>query len=568
MPETTNRPIACGPNRAMAVSQEGSLPLLAMLAIVVALLMFVVPLAISFPLLDPDEGLHAAIAQEMVEQGNWITPHFIGRPFLDKPIFYFWAQALSLKLLGDNPAAVRLPGLMFGLLGAATTGLLAWRMFDPRTGLIAATLYATTILPTALAQAAAHDVALVPWVNGALLCLWESRHVAGRRAFLLGVAGAGGFLGLSLLTKGLLGITVVGLAFGSYLLATRQLSWRMVAAGVAVPVIAVAIAAPWYVAVDVQNPGFLRYYFLDRHLLGFATDTQPHSNQPWWYYLPILAGGGLPWIGYLPILAEDGVRKRTARAKNAGGKEKAPADTAMLWCWLLGWMVFITAAQSKLVTYLWPAFPPITILAAATWTRRIDNTLSDGARLSFSRTFVVSSWSGPVVLPAAVLILQWFLGLSFGWGVWVAVGLAAAAAVTPLLFWRREHWELSLVAASLSVAAQFLVVMAFVVPVAAERYSARDLAQHFNRCGALPARLFVVEERVGSVVFYLDPRLRAGLKQEQIKPLTANKPVGLRKGDLIAVPDHRLAEARQYLDLCDAHYELAGRYRLYRIAEP
>ena len=33
---------------------------------------------------------------------------------------------------------------------------------------------------------------------------------------------AGFFLGLSILTKGLLGVAVVGLAFGGYLLMTRQ----------------------------------------------------------------------------------------------------------------------------------------------------------------------------------------------------------------------------------------------------------------------------------------------------------------------------------------------------------
>ena len=30
------------------------------------------------------------------------------------------------------------------------------------------------ILPLALVQVPAHDVALVPWVNLALLCFWES----------------------------------------------------------------------------------------------------------------------------------------------------------------------------------------------------------------------------------------------------------------------------------------------------------------------------------------------------------------------------------------------------------
>ena len=64
---------------------------------------------------------------------------------------------------------------------------------------------------------------------------------------------------------------------------------------------------------DGKTPDYLRYYFIDRHLLGFATATQPHGDQPWWYYLPILLGGGLPWIGYLPVLIRGEGRGRAPR---------------------------------------------------------------------------------------------------------------------------------------------------------------------------------------------------------------------------------------------------------------
>ena len=75
---------------------------LVLLAIVIAAVMFVFPLFVRFPLLDPDEGLHASIAQEMVERGDWITPRFLGQPFLDKPILYFWIQAASLRVFGST----------------------------------------------------------------------------------------------------------------------------------------------------------------------------------------------------------------------------------------------------------------------------------------------------------------------------------------------------------------------------------------------------------------------------------------------------------------------------------
>ena len=85
------------------------------LAVVVAIVVFGYPLLLGTPLLDPDEGIHASIAQEMVERGNWVTPSLLDEPFLDKPIAYSWAQAVSLRLLGMNEAAARLPGLILSL---------------------------------------------------------------------------------------------------------------------------------------------------------------------------------------------------------------------------------------------------------------------------------------------------------------------------------------------------------------------------------------------------------------------------------------------------------------------
>ena len=578
------------------------------LAAVIALVMFVVPLGIDFPLLDPDEGLHAGIAQEMVERGDWITPRFLGEPFLDKPILYFWAEAASLRLFGFGEAAVRLPGLMFGLLGALSTGLLAWRMFDASTGWIAGILYATTILPTALAQAATHDVALIPWINLALLLLWESqRGGKGDRSNLperpagccaqigpvpfsaVCIIGAGFFVGLSILTKGLTGVAVVGIAYGGYRLIAGRVGPALVLQGAVVLAVAALVAAPWYAALEIQNPGYLSYYFVDRHLLGAATSSQPHGDQPWWYYFPLLLGGGLPWIGYLPVVMR---RAEGGRCETASGKSPNPKSSAlrppplpsplsplppspvprppslMLWCWLIGWMVFLTAARSKLATYLWPAFPPVAILAAVAWSRLIDGTLSDAARRSFARTFVWSSWSGPLVLPAAVLVVQMLLDVRFPWPVWAATAVAAAVAPLPLIPWRAGRWRASLAAAALSLAAQFTVVMTLVLPLAAEEVSARDLAERFNRAGKLPPRLFVVEERIGSVVFYLDPTLRAGLTTDKLSRLSLDRPPQLEPGDAVAVPRRKLEKSVEVLDLGDSPYESAGRYRLYRITKP
>ena len=262
------------------------------------------------------------------------------------------------------------------------------------------------------------------------------------------------------------------------------------------------------------------------------------------------------------LLSQQCTRREKCRANAASIPRRLPLDLADRLD------RFLTVAQSKLATYLWPAFPPLAILAAVAWTRLIDGWLGEAARRSFARAFVCSSWGGPIVLPAAVAVLQWVFAIRFGWPAWVAVGLVAAASPLPLIPWHAGRRQASMAAAALSLAAQFVVVMTLILPRLAETYSARDLAEHFNRRAKFPSRLLVAEERIGSLVFYLDPRLRAGLTEDQVQYLPAEPPTPLRRGDVVAIPERKLAKVAEWLDLGDNPYEPVGRYRLYHIAKP
>jgi 4-amino-4-deoxy-L-arabinose transferase-like glycosyltransferase len=44
---------------------------------------------------------------------------------------------------------------------------------------------------------------------------------------------------------------------------------------------------------------YLHYFFVERHLMGLTTTTQTHGRRPWWYYLPVVAGGAWPWVLYV-----------------------------------------------------------------------------------------------------------------------------------------------------------------------------------------------------------------------------------------------------------------------------
>jgi 4-amino-4-deoxy-L-arabinose transferase-like glycosyltransferase len=574
-------------------------PGLYLLAALLALVIFVLPLAVRFPLLDPDEGLHASIAQEMVERGDWLVPHFLGKPFRDKPILYFWFQAISLKCFGMNEFAVRLPGLFLGLIGAITTGIVGGKMFDRTTGIISGIFYGTMILPVALAQAAAHDVALVPCVNLAILLFWQADRANSRKASAGYAAAIGIILGVAILAKGLVGVALVGAAYGSYLLITRQLTFSACCRGALALCIAAAIASIWYLAAERRLPGYLHYYFIERHVLGFATDTQRHGDAPWWLYIPLLLGGGLPWIAYLPAtikalstsepgrmkcepgrprprLEEDNCSAIQAEGINPPARISEKTSARLLWCWLIGGTILLSLARSKLITYLWPVFPPVAILAAIAWARLLDGTLGAKAKRSLGTNLMLASLAGPFVLPIAVFAVQKSVGVHFDWPVWIAAGIAGMGTLLPLWFLFRGKWQAMLAAATLATAAQFLVMIGLIVPVVAERYSEQQLAEYFNAppngSPYLPARMYFVEERIGSFVFYLQPALRASIAEDQLREIRRPKEppprkTAFRPGDTVVVPERNIRRAEGFVELTGLAYRKVGRHRLYGMAQ-
>ncbi|MDR4127304.1 ArnT family glycosyltransferase [Yanghanlia caeni] len=62
------------------------------------------------PFYDTSEPRYAEIARVMAQSEDWITPWFdVDVPFWGKPPLSFWAQALSMKVLGVTEFAGRFP---------------------------------------------------------------------------------------------------------------------------------------------------------------------------------------------------------------------------------------------------------------------------------------------------------------------------------------------------------------------------------------------------------------------------------------------------------------------------
>jgi 4-amino-4-deoxy-L-arabinose transferase-like glycosyltransferase len=300
----------------------------------------------SFHLLEPDEGRYAQIPKEMFDSGSWVVPTLQGEPYLDKPPLMYWLTALSYRAFGVSEESARLVPAVCVHLTILAVYLIGRRGVGERAAFWAASLL--TVAPGFLgvARLLLLDGLLTLCVTTSVLCGFEAvRTGALKRGWWVAAAVCSG---LGFLTKGPISEVLLFpplIAFAWLTRSTAPIGWRNVLlfAG-----IVVAVNLPWYVAMGVQRPEFLGYFFWEHNVLRFV---KPFDHlQPVWFYAPVLVGGFLPGVVLGVPYVRSLVWGEPATRSAAGG------------FWLLCgvWCVaFFSASGSKLPTYILPAFPPL-----------------------------------------------------------------------------------------------------------------------------------------------------------------------------------------------------------------
>src|SRR5271166_4749092 len=70
----------------------------------------------AFGLLGTDEPRYAQVAREMLERSDWVAPTLLGKPWLEKPVLYYWEAMLSFRVAGVTDRAARVPGAFDAVL--------------------------------------------------------------------------------------------------------------------------------------------------------------------------------------------------------------------------------------------------------------------------------------------------------------------------------------------------------------------------------------------------------------------------------------------------------------------
>jgi 4-amino-4-deoxy-L-arabinose transferase-like glycosyltransferase len=325
------------------------------LALLVGLLVLADPVRV--PLMDPDEGRYAEIPREMLVSGDFVIPHQDGLVYLEKPPLSYWLVAGSYGLFGETEGAARLPGKLATLGTMLALFLFARRRAGERAGALAAFFFGGSLLGFGLARIVLIDPLLSAAQTAAVLAFAALAEGGSGRARERGLAVAFAIAAAAaVLLKGLVGVLLPGGAVVLWSLATG--SWRPFRRLLGpLPILAfLLLAVPWHVAAALREPEFLRFYFVREHFERFLLPNH-HRPGPAWYFLAVVAGGFLPFTPLLPRLraAWPGRRRAAWAARPLEG---------FLFVWVLLVVVFFSLSKSKLIPYVHPAFPSLSLLLA------------------------------------------------------------------------------------------------------------------------------------------------------------------------------------------------------------
>ena len=348
---------------------------------------------------DSDEGFYAEAAREMVEGGDWLTPHFNYAERWQKPALYYWLTAATYMVFGPTELAARLwsslsgiglvlltrmvarrvmqgpkgPGLQMGLTpvpnrlrqgyggppklhaevegpGLHAPGAVAVR---EQTAWLAAAIVATCFGCFAMARLALPDLPLAFLIT---LAIWAALD---ERPVIAGAAAGLGFVMKGPLAVVIPAIVLIPIWWREHRFA--ELRRRDIVRALAAFAV---IGLPWYVAMTFQHGvAYLESFFIGDNLERFASDRF-NEPRPLWFYAPIVIGGLVPWSMFLATLPWQSARDVVLRGR------RLTVEEWRLLAWAFVPLLFFTISIGKQPRYILPVLPPLAILLARSIIRR------------------------------------------------------------------------------------------------------------------------------------------------------------------------------------------------------
>ncbi|HZS99148.1 MAG TPA: glycosyltransferase family 39 protein [Terriglobales bacterium] len=499
----------------------------------------------QFGLVGADEPRYAQVAREMLARHDWTTPTLNGTPWLEKPPLYYWQAMIAFAIFGVRDWVARIPSAIDASLVVLAVYCFLKKL-RPGFHLDGALMTASAAGLVGFAHSASTDMPLAAMFSLAMLC-WYAWWETSTQKLLYGFYF---FLALAVLAKGPIGVLLAGVVIVLFALAVGKAQSILKTLWLPGVLVFLAVAAPWYIAVQLRNPEFFRVFILEHNLARFGSDLY-HHTQPFWFYLPVVALALVPWVAFVTAGMAEVVRAWWAERRAL--LETGDALNVFLILWLVIPVVFFSLSRSKLPGYILPAVPAGPLLVAEYVRRHIDED-----RRPLWLLMAHALISAALIVPAVAIgyiVVEHRLPWSTLTMVAGAIALVVAIGITVTLTGKlglHGLYFVTLIPVVLAVAA----LLKIGAPVVDETLSARPVARQLASMELKPltvAALSVARETEYGLTFYRNqPISRYELKQVPAEQHLLLIPQGAR----VAIPQFVGSRRVSYLgDFPPQHLE-------------
>ncbi len=301
------------------------------------------------PLFDEDEGAYACVSTEMIKNNDFLTATLNGIPFFHKPPFFYWVQALSIKIFQFSEFSCRLPSVLASMAWAMLLYRFVSRRYGSEKGFLAAALMATSLHITIIAKAAIPDALLNLFISGAMFSISDHLETE-KRGYAVS---AHVFIGLGMMTKGPVAafIPLVS-SMIAYISSGKTKLWLKAVSDPAGLAALFSIYLPWNILMWMKHGRpFIDAIFLKHNIGRFSSAMEGHSG-PFFYYIPVILAGFIP-----------NTRLLLKGFFKTGEHWKKP-DSRLMLAWFFTVLVFFSLGATKLHHYIIYGYTPLFIIMA------------------------------------------------------------------------------------------------------------------------------------------------------------------------------------------------------------
>jgi 4-amino-4-deoxy-L-arabinose transferase-like glycosyltransferase len=396
---------------------------------------------------DNDEAAYAGFAQQMLDSGDWVTPHYQWSSIHRKPPLHFWTLAVSFSILGVNEFALRLPSVLAVWLTCASLWWFGRRLFGEDRAAWAATILASSLVIPLFAKVALTDATLLLFQTTAALGLLHYIHRPRFRWNLMLWAS----VALGVLAKGPPILILIG-GLWAWLLAFHPQRRNLMGTHpwLFLPVALLPVGA-WMYLSWVRDEGRLLAFLYEWYVVRRVGGHVLRQTGPPGYHLVVLLISFAAWMPFLWMA----IRERIHSWRHTW----SPNQIALTGWMVFGWL-FFELMSSKSPSYALAAQPAWALAIAPQLCRRVP---------LFPRAFKAAILMQVVVWLGIVGTLSgfayWLMGAQSLWSVGMLIVVAAMTGVYMVTHLWQSHRLGGICSAvfAMSVSTMLITVVAWVV---------------------------------------------------------------------------------------------------------